>query len=657
LFLAGSLLIFSPLLEGGTTHIAVMGIRLIVLALACLYLMDAVRSGLITRPPAGLSVAVLLFLGLAALSTIRSQYVNQSVQWLAVLCTYAILLYLLVSFPAGWDHIAVLTAVLAGTGVLEAAWALWQDHPTGAARPTGTFFNPNFLAGYLALAWAVLLGYLCHVRIGRRGWLDMRRYSPADIVLSIFLLGFVLAVIVRTGSRGGLLSLVVGSAVVAGLRFGWRGAAALGLALASAMLVFPNPLRDRLWAEHAVNPIGYARWEMWRQAMQQMIDHPWGIGVGLYPYFYPPYAFPVEGRIARYGMAAQTPHSEYVQMGVELGFASLLIFCWGIVSAIKESVAVLRQRLRRWQRGLILGLNGAMAAALSHAAVDSNLHEPALAIGLTLCVGLIFSARRISMRASDSARTVQLGSPRFRLVWAGGGLCVVAGLAFAAVKLGVAWLAYDVGSEALARKDYDRAAVEYRHAIALDPGKSLYRSALAAAQFQSFEQTGEMAQVLAAATELETAMALNPLDGRLCGLRGHVYARLSVRAAASDGQRETWRRVALASYECAIRLEPFNPFHRLEAAHLSLALGDPERAEGFVLEAIGHEPNFLAGREWLARRYLQTARVEPARREYQEIRERQQRYLDWNKTAYESQMLRANVAGLAAALESGRPQS
>ncbi len=662
LLLVSGLLIFSPLLEGGTTHIAVMIIRLMVLALFGLHLVDTWRSGTIVLPPAGLSGAVLVFLGLAVLSATRSLYVHQSVQWLAVLCTYAVLLYLLVSFTVEWDHIATLAAVLAGTGIFEASWALWQGWGGGAARPVGTFFNPNFLAGYIALAWAIVFGYLCHVRIGRRGWPGMRRCSLADVVLPILLLGLFLLVIVRTGSRGGLLSIAVSSAVIVSLRFGRRGAGVFAMTLVFLVLLIPNPLRERLWAEHAVNPVGYARWEMWQQSIRQMTDHPWGVGLGLYQYFYPRYAFPVEGQIARYGMAAQTPHSEYVQMGVELGIASVPVFCWGIAQAVRESAALLNQRLRRWQRNLAIGLSAAAAAMLAHAVVDSNLHEPALAIGLTLCVGLILAARRISGRSSEPARAAGFGSRRSRLMWTGGGLCVAVGLALVAVKVGVAWLAYDMGSEALAQRDYDRAAAEYRHAIALDPGKALYHSVMAAAQFQSFEGTGDTAMALAAVSELEEALALNPLDGRLCGLLGHVYARLASRVSlssesATDEQRGTWRRTALAAYERAIRLEPFNPFYRLEAAQLYLALGDAGRAETAVQEAVGHEPNFLSGREWLARRYLQTARLDAARREYGEIVERQQRYAGWNKTAYEARMLRADAAGLAAVLEAGRPKS
>ncbi|MBM4123942.1 MAG: hypothetical protein FJ246_03155, partial [Nitrospira sp.] len=98
LFLLAGLFVFSPLLEGGTTHLAVMVIRLLILLLLGIYVMNGVRTGALTLMPFPVGPAVLAYLLLAVLSTIRSPYTHQSVQWLIVLLSYAVLLYLLVSW-------------------------------------------------------------------------------------------------------------------------------------------------------------------------------------------------------------------------------------------------------------------------------------------------------------------------------------------------------------------------------------------------------------------------------------------------------------------------------------------------------------------------------------------------------------------------------
>ena len=55
-----------------------------------------------------------------------------------------------------------------------------------------------------------------------------------------------------------------------------------------------------------------------------MTDHPFGIGLGLYQYTYPLYAFPVEGELLDMERSRRRPHNDYLQMGVEMGVGALL---------------------------------------------------------------------------------------------------------------------------------------------------------------------------------------------------------------------------------------------------------------------------------------------------------------------------------------------
>jgi len=241
---------------------------------------------------------------------------------------------------------------------------------------------------------------------------------------------------------------------------------------------------------------------------------------------------------------------------------------------------------------------------------------------------------------------------------------VVGLLAVHVVRLGLAWMVHESGSRAATRLDFPRAITDYRTAIALDPGKALYHSSLAAAYFQVFERTRDGAAAQASLDELRAAIALNPLDGRLFGLLGHVYASLAsattapgVQSGVQGTQRMVWLRGAVSAYERAVALEPFAPFYRLELGRLSLALGDRETAEAHVRRAIELEPNFLPGREWLARLYLQSERIDEAGREYREILERQQRYADWNKNDFEERFMTTDVTALAAELKRARPRT
>lgn len=627
-----------------------MIIRLMVLLLLGVYVARGIWTGSLACPTFRIGPIVLAYLGLAVVSTAASSYVNQSLQWLVVLAGYALLLYLLPCFITAWSHVATLLATLVGMGLFEAAWALAQGGWLGEARPRGTFFNPNFLAGYLAAIWTILLGclcYICHERGSRREKVGGQRvvWVAMAAILALLLLA-----IIWTGSRGGMLAVVTGALLVVGLRFGRKGVAML-LVGAVLCLLTPNPLRERLWAQHVEgSSISFARWQMWQSAGREMVEHPFGIGLGLYQYLYPRYAFPLEGQITRYGKVAQTPHSEYLQMGVELGGAGLFVFFCGVAVVAREAGAVLKLRLARWQRGALVGVIGAIAGLLIHAGVDSSLHEPAIAILLTLCVGLVLAARRLSGQAVRMRAVVVA----HRWFWAGGAMILIGVLTVHVVRLGVAWMFYESGSQALAQRELVPAIADFRTAVSLDARKTLYHSSMAAAHFQAFERTGDARAAQAAVSELQVAMALNPLDGRLPGLLGYVYASLAKSRApsqASPEQRIAWMRAAVAAYERAAELEPFVPSHDLELGQLYLALGERERAETWVRRAVELEPNFLPGREWLARRAMESERRDEAEREYREIVERQRQYAEVPKDELEKRYLTADVQELRVALD------
>ena len=669
--LLGLLVVFSPTLEGGTTHVAVMIIRLMILILAGFCLCIGLRQGAMMRPRLVLDRPVVAFIGLAFLSMMLSPNRHQSRQWFMVVSLYALLLYLIVIFVNRWKYVMWLLGVVTAMGLGESVLALVQYSVFGILRPGGTFFNPNFLAGYLAAIFILLLGL--GVYATRRPKHDAERttrhlhcvndfgefiaayrISSKWIVLWGGILTLLLAGVVITGSRGGLLSLVAGATFVVIARYGLRGFALLALVVVG-LLFIRNPLQSRIAAEHTINPVAYSRVHMWNQAVHLIVGNPLGRGLGLYQYIYPQFAFPVEGGIARYGKVAQTAHNEYLQLGVELGILGLTVFLWGLMRTVMEFNRVRRARLWRWQRGLVIGLGGMIATVLTHAAVDSNLHESAIAILLTLAIGLLFAVALLIDRPVDAWQRVTL---RPRRTWFAAGvliLIVVSGVVV--LKTGIAWVYFDAGSRAQQEGNLVKAIENYQAAVRLDSDKALYHSSLAAVHFRTFQQTLQESSAQAALDELSQAIRHNALDGRLRGIQGHVYgtlARTIAFHAAAASRRQEFIRRAIQSYEEARELEPFSPFHRLELGRLYWSVGKRQRAIQEVLRAEQLEPNFLPAREWLARAYVasgSTTDRELAIREVSEILERQRRYEAVPKDTLESAYLSVDVLKLKTELD------
>ncbi len=646
----------SPLAEGGSTHVAVMVLRLLILVACGLFVVHSVRSGEVRWPRSALGGPVGMFLVLALWSALTSPYQHQSFQWVLVLLSYAALLYLLVSFVTEWDHVMKLVAVLACVAGAESLMALIQAQEAGALRPSGSFFNPNFLAGYLAAVWSVLLalGLFAPMRVvrGRHARSRTRMLllaAGAGLLLSAWAL-------VLTGSRGGAVAWLVGTAIVLAVRFGFRGMWPVAVALVLAVLI-PNPLRDRFYAEYLVNPLGQARWQIWASSLRQILDHPLGVGLGLYQYSAPSYMFPVEGQIMRYGRVAHTAHNEYLQIGVELGLAALLVFGWGIVACVREARCLLRRRLRRWHRAIAVGALAGAGSILVHAGLDATLHEPGIAILLICLVGLVCAGNRLAAGSRVPVRHLPLHAPRLVGVV---GMVLVLVFMLESLLLGVAWLNFDAGTRLTAPADLEAAVSRYRLAATLDPGKALYHSALAAAHFRAFQRTGQPDHAQEALVELEVAASLNPLDGRLQERIGMIWQTLAwarpVRTPLTpeqERQRQTWLKAAETAYERALGLEPYSVFYRFELSRLAEARGDRATATARLEEAVTVEPNFLAARAALARLSLLADNRTAAEGQLREIQERRQRYATWTKNEVEARLLAVDTATLEAVLRKG----
>lgn len=650
LIVTSALVVFSPILDGGSTHVAQMIIRLVILAWLGGAMALSLRQGRLVVPVLSVRYVVLAFLGFAVVATIFSPYAHPSRQWLLMIIGYALFFYLLVCSVDRWEHVHVLAVVIVMMGVGEAALAILQGLVWNVVRPSGTFFNPNFLAGYLAVSWAILLsGAVYGYRRERApAWMSV---SPAlwwfGIAASLCSLFFA---VLLTQSRGGMIVLLVSTAFILTVRYGSKLAGSCLVFLVLAGLLVPTPLRERVLIEHQQNPVSYARWQMWQGALTQMADHPFGIGLGLYQYTYPLYAFPVEGEIARYGKVAQTPHNDYLQMGVEMGVGAMVVFAVGVFMLGRELRWALQARLSRRQRSLILGLGGGAIALLVHAALDSSLRESALAILLVLCAGLVVSVGRLTKHRAAVVHVVPI-----RLRWASGmgvaSLLLVVGLEV--IRPGLAWMTFDSASRRAMAGETAAAIQGLQKAIAWDPGKSLYHHGLGSVYARAFETSRAQESFRLAETEFKTAIELNPLDSRLLGLLAQLYvsaAQSPSGPADSLEQRKDWLRAALRAYERAVQLAPYAAPYRYEQARLHWMLGERVEAEQQAKEVRGLEPNFLPARALLARLWMDQGQVDDAKHELQEIQSRQDRYKQWNKTSIDQAFLNVDVAPLRAAV-------
>ena len=630
----GGLTVFAPLIEGGTTHLPVLIIRLILFGSFIAWLARAMQSGRIAIHRTRLYAVMAVFGGWAVLSVVRSPYTAPGVQWLISLSSYTLMFFLVVELVDSIRQVRGLVMVLLSMGLLEAALGMYQYVWDIKARPTGTFFNANFFATYEVAILAVAFGLLCFRRgdEGGRGETLLLKLTAVTAPLAVLF----------AQSRGAILALGAALGFVGVSRFGKFFLGVLAIVLV-AVIVVPNPLQQRIRTVEAENPYSLARLQIWKSSLQRIADHPWGAGLGLYKYLSFRYRFPVEEGPSRYAKRAESAHSEYLQMAVELGVVGLVIFLTGLAFVFgRDFREALTGRPDCWDQGLIIGLAGGIIGILVHAAVDSVFHEPALVLLLVLFVGMIVVLKRLHMPGG-----VPMWEMPFPFHPVRAGLVGVMAVLFLAliIQPAAAWYVYERGESEAAVGDNKVALIWLQRAARIDPGTATYRDALALLDVRLYHQSGDPRWLLQAVEELKTGLELNPLDGRFANRLGTLYVLLAARADA-DESRAAFLNQAVAAYEQAIRLEPVSPYNYLELGKIRLAQGRPDEAQAWFRRAISYEPNFLPARVHLAELALRNGQKQIAGEEYAEIVRIQERFRGRVLAPYERPYLEVDDVSL-----------
>jgi len=611
--LLGSLIIFSPLIEGGTTHAPVLIMRLLLLGALTVWTIHQMKVGVIVLMQSRLIPVLAVFLGWAGFSLWWAPYKNPSIQWFVSLLLYAVLFGVVLQGIRTTRQVRQVVMVLVGMGLCEGILGIVQYVWLGEARAKGTFFNPNFFATYEVVTLALTFGLLSYQKLNDLNWTNKAFLWCTS---AIAFLAFVMA-----QSRGAVFAFLIMALLLGIYRFG-KMALVFLLVLVLAGLVLSNPIKQRVLDVSAHDPYAYTRFEIWENSLHRVADRPWGIGLGMYKYLSFQYRFPIENSIVQYGKRAESAHNEYLQIAVELGIGGLALFLlgigvwgWGVKDVIEGTLSL-------WGKGTVVGLSGGALAILVHAAGDSVFHEPALVLILILCGSLVLVMKRIG--SPDPVPVWNIPFPhhpaRVAIAW-----LMASVSAFLIIQPAAAWFAYEEANVASQSGQSDRAWEWYRRATLIDPGTTAYHDSVARVNVAQFYASGDPQWLIQAVEEMAICQELNPLDGRVPSRLGMLYLLLAERATSNE-QRDDLVAHAARSYEGAIKVDPFSPFNYLELGKIRWRQGQSEEAQALLTKAITYEPNFLPARVLLAKIAAQIGKSDIAQSQYAAIESVQERY-------------------------------
>ncbi|HZD80165.1 MAG TPA: hypothetical protein VE646_09015, partial [Actinomycetota bacterium] len=272
----------------------------------------------------------------------------------------------------GWIHRGIAPACLVLAGVVLIAR---EQGLVGAGPLSGPFGYRNATAAFFAQAAvaALVLGAAVRrpalwagagvVAVGF-AWVAMRDSAAAAGTLVLV----VLALLAVRGARGaGLATAVAGLAFVAVL----GGTIALGAAYA------PGD------GGPAARALTERRLVLWHESLDLMVRHPGGVGPG---------RFAQVDRTARRDPDAGWAHQEFLQQGVELGWAgfalTVLLFVWGFARLLVHPAP----------DGVVALGAVALAALGIHAGIDHILHVAAVPVAAAALLG---TAQAVPHRRSE----------------------------------------------------------------------------------------------------------------------------------------------------------------------------------------------------------------------------------------------------------------
>ena len=444
---------------------------------------------------------------------------------------------------------------------------LW---PNSAGHGAGTFANRNHFAGWIYVAALFSGGWVL-----RNLWpIQSVRFQPLwprsrfvgeAILLSIAVL-FSLAMAISTGSRGGLVGFLAGSAVWALLlvrrsrsRTRWVVLQAVGVVVFLALLSSSGYVLDRFAVVRGDTTFKTA---IWRESLRLWALFPlFGTGWGTFETGF--------NHFKHFGGENTFLHAEndYVQVLVEGGAVGALILFAGL-SRLMGGAVRFAWRGALAEPELIFGALAALAAFAVHALLEFVFQITANALLASALLGYV-----IGSRDRDLAPAVPLPASGPRLLFRVGWAVALFGLA---LGHGGAFVLFEQGLRASTRSE---CVAHLRGSVHLWPWSPQRQRALARAEVQLLQDRSaperEPSRAVAERVrqQLDSALEASPFDWELRLERAWLALAFFPEAAAS--REEAWE---------VVRLNPLQPQIPLSFAR-HFAKTEPDLAFKFLAAA------------------------------------------------------------------------
>lgn len=325
-------------------------------------------------------VAVYSILFVAILNNLHRQETIHIITFTLLFLATAISFYAIYQFLTGSNRV----------------WMFLKPYPH---RGSGTYINPNHLAGFLEMLLPLGLAYTLTARL-----------KPVARILLGYASLAILAGIGVSVSKGGWIATSFALALffaVLLVRRQYRVPALVVLVLlvGGCLYFFPKSVFFQMRLKEMYSQSGNIndelRYSIWRPAWHMWQDHPWwGVGPGLFNSRFDAY------RPEGIQLNPEWAHNDYLNtlvdwgvVGAGLVLCALGLLAWGVAktwSSIRLSSGDLGGKSGSNKFAFVFGASIGLVAILVHSVVDFNMHVPANAILAVTLMALISSHLRFA---------------------------------------------------------------------------------------------------------------------------------------------------------------------------------------------------------------------------------------------------------------------
>ncbi|MGA1840019.1 MAG: O-antigen ligase family protein [bacterium] len=551
-----------------------------------------------------LDILVISFVILSAFSTFMVSYGHNAQSCFLLVVSFAIF-YFHISGYFSIKNIEKLLWALIGLGILESAIGFYQAFFLSHTRITGTFYNSNHLASFLACLSMFLFARMIFNRPFRKKY-----------VLKIIIILFLVSALFLTRSRGGILALIGGGIGFIPLINKKKIAFSFMIAALVLLLLIPNPVINRLKQVQINDVYAYSRFSMWKSALSMLRDHPlFGIGIGNFEFYSYRYAFPVEKAWARYARVARYAHNELLHLGAEMGIPGILFFLAAIFTVFIKDFKKRRNTgvdnnscsthpYHADEKAILI----VILTLLFHSIVDFIFHIPAI-----LFVLIIFVAWISKIRIIDNKNN------HFRFNFTGKGIRLILFVCLI-IPIVLVWIPI---REYLGYVSFNKAHgndpladIKYiENAVSMDFGCAPYHNSLGGAYFKLYGKNKDTNFLDQGLSEAQIAQTLNPDDHRFPLSLGLGYLNIhSIFPEKTDILKE-----AEKEFRKCLMLAPYLYEGFLGLGRTLLYQDRLKDALNAFEAAVRLEPYSMSSHYWLGLTLDTLGEIESARSEYKKI--------------------------------------